>query len=318
MYQIFDIALDSDIPLPELPEINQADNIIRIRACIDASCLPIKADWYHHWESPEGEICISCAKHDHCHILRFPDLADFIIPYSCDSVQYLSGENVPDETIRHLLLDQVIPRMLGQKGRLVLHASAVKLSNGKSIAFVGNSGWGKSTIASSFHESGATLLTDDCLLLENLNGEVIKCIPNYHGIRLFMDSAKAIYKHKLKYTSVAHYSEKVRLDLLGDHCPKHNQSITNLDVIFLMGNPETLSLLDTVLIEESRKASVVIDFFEQLFILDVTDFDLIAQLFNKIARIVCVTKSIYKIDYPRTHSFLPTVRTKIIDVLSNG
>ena len=58
------------------------------------------------------------------------------------------------QMLRHLLLNQIIPRYLATNGRLILHASAVTLENGKTIAFLGNSGFGKSTLVSSFHRHG--------------------------------------------------------------------------------------------------------------------------------------------------------------------
>ena len=98
----------------------------------------------------DPEVCITCGRIDGNYILQFPNLADFIISEHGALVQYLPKPDIPIETIRHLLLDQVIPRVLGQQGRLVIHASAVTLPNRKTIAFLGNSGQGKSTIASYF------------------------------------------------------------------------------------------------------------------------------------------------------------------------
>jgi len=39
------------------------------------------------------------------------------------------------------------------------------LENSRSVAFLGNSGFGKSTLASSFHRNGVYLIDDDCILL---------------------------------------------------------------------------------------------------------------------------------------------------------
>ena len=55
--------------------------------------------------------------------------------------------------------------LMNMAGRFVLHGSAVDLS-GKALAFVGQSGQGKSTMAALFCAAGAALVTDDVLPLE--------------------------------------------------------------------------------------------------------------------------------------------------------
>lgn len=105
MYGIFDIALDSDIPLPELPEIETANTIIRISAGEDANTIPKQPDWFHHWADPDGEVCISIAKLRSAYLLRFLDLADILLSQSGDSLRYSLQPDAPVESIRHILLD---------------------------------------------------------------------------------------------------------------------------------------------------------------------------------------------------------------------
>ncbi|TYL36439.1 hypothetical protein CV102_22720 [Natronococcus pandeyae] len=54
--------------------------------------------------------------------------------------------------------------MLHQRGLLVLHASAVSVSD-RGLAFVGNAGAGKSTIAAAFAGDGHEVLADDLLAI---------------------------------------------------------------------------------------------------------------------------------------------------------
>ena len=60
------------------------------------------------------------------------------------------------------ILGPVLGTVLRQRGRMVLHASAVSLGEGV-VAFVGHKHYGKSTTAAALHLCGHPLVTDDVL-----------------------------------------------------------------------------------------------------------------------------------------------------------
>ena len=109
---------------------------------------------HFHWDEDETEIFMSVADEGSGYRVRFPGIGDYFVSPGQGQIQCQPFSAVPAETLRHLLLDQVVPRMLGQGGELVLHASAVELDDGTGLAFVGPSGAGKSTLASSFQKPG--------------------------------------------------------------------------------------------------------------------------------------------------------------------
>ncbi|HKS96499.1 MAG TPA: hypothetical protein VJV74_10250, partial [Terriglobia bacterium] len=119
---------------------------------------------------------------------------------------------IPLDTVRHLFLDQVFPLLLSKRGRLVLHASAVLIPGG-AIAFLGETGQGKSTLASSFSQRGFPFLTDDCLLLEEKGGQLVG-IPSYPGLRLWPKTVAALFAEEPPVSRVAHYTTKKRLGRL--------------------------------------------------------------------------------------------------------
>ncbi len=67
---------------------------------------------------------------------------------------------------QRLLFAQVLPLVATLQGLELLHASAVRLSQGTTLAFAAASGTGKSSVAAHLVASGASLLTDDVLALE--------------------------------------------------------------------------------------------------------------------------------------------------------
>ena len=212
-----------------------------------------------------------------------------------------------------MLLDQIIPRILGQLGRLVVHASAVVLPNGKTVAFLGDSGHGKSTTAAYFCQNGAQLLTDDCLLIENQESDVT-AVPNYYGLRLFEDSIEEIFDQKHEFSKVAHYSNKKRLYPDNVKAIKLS-SATKMDAIFLLGKPDSNTSSDDVIIEPIRGTEELMVLIEQMFMLDVTDMDLIARQFQNLGKIISSELPIYRLEFPRKHSLLPVVKARVNNVL---
>ena len=141
---------------------------------------------------------------------------------------------LPAATLRHLLLDQVLPLALGRMGRMAIHASAVHVPGLGAVAFAGGPGSGKSTLAAALARAGCAVLSDDCLVIAVRSGGVW-AIPSYPGVRLWPDAASRLgYRGRL----VAHYSDKVRVatgGLPSGDCP------ARLRALFLRRPPRRAS-----------------------------------------------------------------------------
>ena len=110
------------------------------------------------------------------------ELATCDVDLSARSINVRARASAEDDYVAHFLLDVVLPRMAGLRGRC-LHAAAVEV-DGRAFALIGASGAGKSTLAARLAIQGATLLGDDCACVED---GVIR--PTYRPSRLWPDSA---------------------------------------------------------------------------------------------------------------------------------
>lgn len=305
-YRIFNETLDSNIRLPELQEEENSPPSIFFQS-IPAPSLPCSAiTWLHHWRLPNGQISISSGKEKTNYWLRFPQIADFqIIPAKSKILCYHLPE-IPDNSIRHLLLDQVIPRMLSHQGQQIIHASCVRV--GKSaIAFSGESGWGKSTIAAFFHTHGYTLLTDDCLLLQTYGSKVLGT-PNYQGARLFQDSLSLLSEEK-HAIPVAHYGTKKRL-LMTDIIDPEPIPIR---AVFILSDPVLRQLTTSVSIKKVSGAAAAMELVKNCFPLDIKDKKRMGTQMQQLAQIGGSKNiSIYHLDYPRRTNLLPELMKKIL------
>lgn len=91
----------------------------------------------------------------------------------------------------------------------MLHAAAVERDDGCTL-FLGESGWGKSTLSALLRSRGFTILSDDCVLLDVADGQPM-AVPTYPSLRLLDDSRMHSGQSTCGAKDVAFYNAKQRL-----------------------------------------------------------------------------------------------------------
>ncbi|MEA5466119.1 hypothetical protein [Leptothoe sp. PORK10 BA2] len=103
--------------------------------------------------------------------------------------------------------DMLVPNILGgcmsvilrQRGFFVLHASSIAIQK-HVVAFLGHSGWGKSTLAAALHAHGHTVITDDVLAI-NLEGTGgFQVVPSFPQCKLSNEAARALKQDPTELT----------------------------------------------------------------------------------------------------------------------
>lgn len=121
---------------------------------------------------------------------------DFLLAHLDDVLHFWveNGESItmtpdknadPEEAeflIRSMSAGFALALLLRQRGLLVLHASILQ-KGGHTIGFVGESGWGKSTLAEYFSQNGYDVLTDDVGALD-VRGETVFVVPGHAFVKL--------------------------------------------------------------------------------------------------------------------------------------
>jgi hypothetical protein len=125
--------------------------------------------WYTATSTPDG------------YCFRFNNCGEFLISPTLDEVVVRPDPLGRDQLLPILLAGTVSAFLLALTGRTVLHASAVA-HGGAALAFVGQSGRGKSTMAALMCRHGADLVTDDILVVEP--GSPATCIGGVPALRL--------------------------------------------------------------------------------------------------------------------------------------
>ena len=312
LYQIYGMVISSDELFPGMIPSMEAKPDVQIRFSSNSEHFSLPYDWYIQWYIPEKEPWLSLAKIDNGYILRFNELADFIINKNGNEIICIPKPRIPENTIKHLLLDQVIPLVINLRGGEAFHASAVLGPHGV-IAFAGPAGSGKSTIAGSLLKEGYPLVSDDCLTLLEKNQDIYT-IPAYPGLRLW-DDTKAYLFGEYRDKSVAHYTRKLRLDI-EEKPESYSIEPKPLRRLYdIVNSPETDERFDIVIEKLSPRDSFMA-LVRCAFRLDITDHHMLRRQFHFLGRIASRI-SVCRLTFPRYFDFLPAAREAIVNDLKD-
>lgn len=203
-YRIFGVGLESDVPLPELPQSPTSRPALRAR--LRRRSVPAATPG---WRRVHRDGVMDVSRRPGEWRIRFPRLADFVVSERETLVTATADRRIPLETIRHLLIDQVVPLVLSARGQVIVHGSAV-CGRGGGCLIAGESGAGKSTLAVSLAMAGWKLLSDDLVRVQIAAGGA-RAIAAYAGARLWPDVLSLTLAPGL--TRIAHYTDKRRMPL---------------------------------------------------------------------------------------------------------
>jgi len=308
-YRICGLALASRIPLPELPD-SDTPGIDCSFDLTDSLGLEENAiEWFQRWPLRDGETWLAFGRRGRDYLLRFPGRADFVVCADGRRIHCCPTPGVPEATVRHLLLDQVIPLVISHRGRVVLHASAVTTPAG-AVGFVGSAGQGKSTLSAGFSRDGYPVLTDDALAIEESEGRLF-ALPSYPGLRLWPDHAAALFDDARDLEAVADYTEKRRLG------PQHGQvtfsrSSSSIHRLYLLSPQEDAEGRAGARITPLGPRETVMALIPHAYHLDITDSARLGQELHQLSQLAA-RRFCYQLAYPRDLALLPSVRTAILD-----
>jgi hypothetical protein len=252
---------------------------------------------------PDGTLWLLQYRRGSGYLLRFPRLADFAINHAATAVSCVPASGVSAATVEHLFLNQIVPLALSQQGRLVLHGSAVN-SGGRALAFLGDSGQGKSTLAGHFASHGMPFLTDDGLFIDQLDDRA-RVVPGHRSIRLWADSESSLLPSSSQKADEVQFTSKGRFHADGvfKHCP----DAIDLQCIYLLRK----SGVDSVQISPMPAAAAFMALVNHSFLLDTESSEVLGRHFSQLQALIRTTK-VFSLDYPRDFSQLPHVQNTVV------
>jgi len=179
-YSAYNLRISSELALPELQSSAPGFADVTIRFG--------NVDWAPTLSAfSQDEMCFEVASGD-AHFY-WASLGKFRVRAgTAILIDPLPG--VEECLLRLPLLGTVLAVLLHQRGYLVLHASAVAV-NGESIIFLGNKGWGKSTMAATLYGRGHELLADDVVAVDVGDSGRPMVMPGFPQFKLYPEALMA-------------------------------------------------------------------------------------------------------------------------------
>lgn len=203
VYKAFGLRFLSEIEFPELPKISEqqdADVVIEI------------ADLSKFWcESVPAGANILIEKN----LLMFElGNARFCVEKG-ERIIVSPLQDADTEVIRLIILGHCMGALLLQRKVIPLHGSAVAI-NGKAYGFIGDSGAGKSTIASAFISRGYQFLTDDMMAVSFSQENTPIVSPAYPQQKLWQETLLEFGKMPELYRPVYQKQNKYAIPVSAD------------------------------------------------------------------------------------------------------
>lgn len=283
----------TSLSLPSLQPAAGDDAREAIRIEATGKGAPPDVEWCHHWRDGE-EIALSLARQGADYWVRSPEVGDFLLQMESGRILVAADTAADAATLEHLLLDQVLPRLLAQQGHLLIHASALDI-DGRGALFTGPSGWGKSTLAALLHRHGHAVLSDDCVQL-TAAVEGFQAVPTYPSLRLYPDSLGEALPGAGETAPVASYSEKLRVPVAAQ---EEGNAVYPVDALYLLGEPAEAG--EAIRIMPLRPAETCQALLRHSFKLDVGDRAANAHQFALCGAVARAIPA-FRLDYPRDFS----------------
>jgi hypothetical protein len=178
IYSCYGLLVHSTLAFPELPLAEVAGNKERIP---DVTIVIRSIS--------DLEMSVADDAQNFCGEVTTPKIDRFLVSQG-KHIIIDSSPDVAEGALRAIILGPIFTILLRQRRLLVLHASGVSVL-GNAVAFLGCSGWGKSTLANALYNRGHILFTDDVTAIR-LDDKGPITFPAYPNVKLLPDAASAL------------------------------------------------------------------------------------------------------------------------------
>jgi hypothetical protein len=300
-YCLYGLTLKSEVPLP-CPRLENDQVVPDVELCecseqeLSAACNRVSKSFQDDgfWQCRIFE--------DETAYVHWRDHFEFVVLLKGRRVLWRKLQDVPDEVFFTYFTGHVLSYCLLLRGIEPLHATAIVV-DGEAVAFLGDSGDGKSTLAASFLSKGYSLLTDDVLVLEFFEDRVLTH-PSLARIKLTPESANAMFNGR-RAIPMNSFTSKMIFPL---QASQHIREPVRLRIVYVL--PGSLSDSQIAIRRLFGRASFL-PLIRNTFNNAVLNRSRIQQQFAFATRLVRMVP-IKQLSYPKGLELLPRVADRIL------
>ena len=241
--------------------------------------------------------------------MRWEEIGEFLVSADGASIACGRMRESHEESFQVYLLGQALSFALVRSGFEPFHATCVVV-NGQAVAFLGDSGFGKSSLAAYFLGAGDRLLTDDLLLLQE-RPEGFFAFPGPPRIKLLPDMARRYLGGVAGGVPMNPQTPKLILPLGPERIC---DSPVMLRAIYELSPPHDMKETQNVEFESLSSRQAFVELSCNTFNYVILDRDRTHRQLTETARIVN-TVPVKRLLHPRSLESLPLVRRAILDDL---
>jgi hypothetical protein len=193
VYQLYGLRIHSEIPLPAISAVDDRPpyDVQIQRGEAKTPTAPPTGEIRSQLRLPNGQgyTLVDAGEN---YVLHLSNTGEFHISRDLRTVTANTGPEIAPALAGLFVIGGVIASLLALSGEPTLHGSAVAV-DGRALAFLNESGMGKSSLAGILCAHGADFVTDDLLRLQP-DGEHWRCYPGSGYLRLRQNAAAIIEK----------------------------------------------------------------------------------------------------------------------------
>ena len=243
--------------------------------------------------------------------VRWDDVGEVLISKNGRSIACRPFRQTASESFHVYLLGQALSFALVKSGFEPLHATAVEVED-RAVAFLGDCGFGKSTLAAAFLQAGHRLLTDD-LLLARTTTRGILAYPGPARIKLFPQIACKFLGAGSSGVPMNPDTQKLIIPLDDNWV---SAAAAPLAAIYVLAPPDEVAGRDIRIVSISQREAFVM-LLGSAFNCVISDPDRLRRQFEATQALANAT-IVRKLCYPRSLESLPLVREAILaDLCAN-
>jgi hypothetical protein len=255
VYLIGGITLISEIALPELSLIQQQSatpHPVQVRLGTVANQLPGAV-----------ELDPDCFATPTQYLLNIQGIARYLVTAGREIV-IDPDDAAPALDVRGYLLGSIFVVLCQQRGLLPLHASAIASKSGV-VAFLANSGQGKSTLAAHLAQRGFRVLADDVCLIDATRPGSAMVIPTAPWLKLWRNSLENLGREAEGLDRIFTEDDKYRLPLVPVLTPE-----PILGLVFLEGNDTSSAITEIEEVPRVQAVPMLMNLTHHSYLLEAT------------------------------------------------
>jgi hypothetical protein len=252
--------------------------------------------WFRYVRRPDGSD-----------YLRWAGLFEFLVSADGRRIACHPLNGTSRQAFHTYLLGQVLSFALLKQGIEPLHSTAVVV-DGEAVGFLGDCGYGKSSLGAAFLQAGHPLLTDDLLVVKEV-GQGFCAYPGPPRIKLFPHIAKRLLGERVGGSPMNDQTPKLVIPL-GRDGKSHRREPAPLRAIYVLAPPRESARRDRIVIRALSPRRAVLELLRNTFNTVILDPDRLGRQFDLVGRLASEIP-VKVLSFPRTLARLPEVREAI-------